>query len=172
MKYRGVREDLEKELRLLGAEHVVISSNVAVRRDGWPYSDQASDRIAAPGVAIYFMLDERQQVIACDCWDRPKDNMRAIGLTVAAMRQIKRAGASELFERAFSGFKALPAPGSDWRSVLEFSNGVPSADEVKSRFKHLAKEAHPDAGGSTTAMQRLVEGRDAALAAIRDMAEG
>lgn len=165
--YRTVTDHLQSELRLLGADHLIVSSNVPVRRDGMPYTDMASDRIPDPGVAVYFLLEERQQVIACDRWDKPKDNMRAVGLTIAAMRQIQRTGASELFDRAFAGFTALPAPGSDWKTVLEFPDRTPTADEVKSRFKHLAKRDHPDHGGSTTAMQRLVEARDAALRAIQ-----
>jgi hypothetical protein len=46
-------------------------------------------------------------VIACDLFKEVRLNINAIRLTVAAIRQIERCGASSLLERAFSGFKSL-----------------------------------------------------------------
>lgn len=39
------RRDLHNELRMLGADNVVISSWLAIRQDGNPYADQARRRI-------------------------------------------------------------------------------------------------------------------------------
>lgn len=150
-------KDLQRELALLGGESLVLSSNVPLRLDGLPYADFTKRRMDDTGVAIYFMREGRQQVIACDSWDLVKDNIRAIGLTVAGLRAIQRAGATELLDRAFTGFKALPAPGDtspsspDWRHVLGCDDDA-GIDEVKTAYRSKASEAHPDKGGSDAQM--------------------
>jgi hypothetical protein len=55
---------------------------------------------------------DHQYVLACDLFNEVRLNMHAIALTVEAMRQIERCGASSMLERAFRGFMAaLPAKG-------------------------------------------------------------
>jgi hypothetical protein len=55
---------------------------------------------------------DHEYVLACDLFREVRLNMHAIGLTVEAMRQIERCGASSMLERAFRGFMAaLPARG-------------------------------------------------------------
>lgn len=55
---------------------------------------------------------DHEYVLACDLFNEVRLNMHAIGLTVIAMRQIERCGASSMLERAFRGFMAaLPAKG-------------------------------------------------------------
>ncbi len=55
---------------------------------------------------------DHEYVLACDLFNEVRLNMHAIGLTVEAMRQIERCGASSMLERAFRGFMAaLPARG-------------------------------------------------------------
>lgn len=56
--------------------------------------------------------EAHEYVLACDLFREVRLNMHAIGLTVEAMRQIERCGASSMLERAFRGFMAaLPAKG-------------------------------------------------------------
>lgn len=51
--------------------------------------------------------------LACDVFREVRLNLHAIGLTVEAMRQMERCGASTMLERAFRGFQAaLPAHAS------------------------------------------------------------
>jgi hypothetical protein len=154
--YTQALNHLLGELRLLGAESVVVSTNIPTRRDGLPYANWTSRKMDDCGVAVYFYRDSKQQVIACDTWDRVVDNIRAVGLTVAALRGIDRAGATELLDRAFSGFKALPAPGEtsgmpQWCDVLGCEPGAPLA-EVKQRYRELSRKNHPDHGGDPGAM--------------------
>jgi hypothetical protein len=55
---------------------------------------------------------DHEYVLACDLFNEVRLNMHAIALTVEAMRQIERCGASSMLERAFRGFMAaLPAKG-------------------------------------------------------------
>jgi hypothetical protein len=137
----------------------VISTNLELRNDGLPYSKQRP--ITDPGVAVYFTRRGRQLVFACDRWDRIEHNMRAITKTIDAMRGIERWGSSDLMERAFMGFEALPAP-EQWWQVLGVSERAPR-DEITRAYREKARSAHPDTGGSEAAMARLNAARDRAL---------
>ncbi|CCE07813.1 Heat shock protein DnaJ-like [Bradyrhizobium sp. STM 3843] len=156
-------KELQRELRLLGARDVVISSNVPVRQDGLPYADAAKRRYEDPGVAIYFTLKGKPLAMARDRYWTPWENMRSLVLAIEAIRSIERHGGATMMERAFSGFTALPAPKSCWE-ILGVAPGA-SAQLIKAQFTAKAKSAHPDVGGSDAAMAELIAARDQALKA-------
>lgn len=163
------RHELLASVRLLGAREVVISSNVPVRTDGLPYAG-TPERIADPGVAVYWTTGKGEpKVMACDRWLRPRENVRAIGLAIDGLRAIQRAGATQILDRAYTAFAALPvAAGAtvlrSWREVLGLA-GVFTREQLEARFRELAKTAHPDlAGGSTAAMTELTAARTSAIA--------
>lgn len=168
VSFARARDGVLDSLRLMGARSVVVSTNVELRRDGLPYAREAQKRHDDPGVAVFFYWRDESHVIACDAWELVRDNMRAIGHTIEGLRAIERAGASELLHRAFTGFKALPAPHvRSWRDVLEFGpSDLVAPSMVYARFRKLAKERHPDAGGSDEAMAELVDARDRAIEAM------
>lgn len=164
VKMSQARDSLLHELKLLGARDVVISTNITLRRDGLPYANGPEPM--DPGVAVYWSKNKEQQVIACDCWSTVTSNMRAVGLTVAALRQIERTGASQILERAFLGFKALPPAASNGSmnhdqalTLLGLSPGA-SEEEIQRRYKQLAQEMHPDHGGSQEQMTKLNQAKD------------
>ena len=159
-----VLEELRREVERLGGRYTVISSNVPVRADGLPYADAAKRRVTDPGVAEYFERKGKQMVFACDTYDTPLKNARAISLTIAAIRGIERWGASTMLERSLSAFEALPAP-KDWRAVLGINGNVTTL-EIERRYRELARSAHPDAGGSHDRMTELNAAREAALTEI------
>ncbi len=165
--FAGVRDGLLKEIRLMSGANAVISSNVALRKDGAPYASQQDPD--DPGVAVYWHNPTlgQQLCMACDCWRDVLDNFRALEKTINAMRGLDRWGASEVAERAFRGFAALPEPVTGWREVLQFKaqESVSQAD-VKTRYHELAREHHPDHGGSHEAMLNLNESYDAALVEV------
>lgn len=144
-------EDVRREVSLMAGRYPLISSNVPLRRDGLPYSSTREPE--DPGVAVYFQNGDKQMVFACDQWDRVKDNLRAIAKTIEALRGIDRWGASDMMERAFSAFEALPPP-TDWRDTFK---GCRTADDVQREFRRKAKECHPDSGGNASAFARLTE---------------
>lgn len=163
------RDGLMNEIFRMGGRYPVLSSNLTLRRDGLPYANQPEpdDR----GVAVYFERKGKQMVFACDRWNRVKDNIRAIQKTIEAMRGIERWGASDMLERAFSAFEALPAPDApakrSWREVLGFGpTSQPDAEDIQFAYRTKVKKAHPDAGGSAEAMHELSEAVSAARKAM------
>lgn len=164
-----VRDGVLEEIARMGGRYAVLSTNVKLRRDGLPYANQRTPE--DPGVAVYFERNGKQMVFACDRWDRVKDNIRAIQKTIEAMRGIDRWGASDMLERAFSAFEALPAPHGpsirSWREVLGFPPGArPDREGIDIAYRSQAKSAHPDVGGSADAFAELQRARDEALRAI------
>lgn len=140
-----------EELRRLGATHSVVSTNVALRRDGLPLA--SAKRVDDAGVAVYFMYKGKQVCFACDRWDKVEDNIYAVAKTIDAMRGIARWGTGDMLDAAFTGFTALPAP-SNWRNLLGNPRTIEDA-EVK--YRMLARHNHPDAGGSQDKMAELNE---------------
>lgn len=164
-------EHLLNEVRLLGAHRssVVLSTNIVVRGDGLPYARQPRYMVEDPGVAIYWSTHAfKDRVIACDKWRDVYDNIHALGLAVAGMRAIERAGASQVMERAFTSFGALPAAASapvqrPWWEVLGMQEGaIAFVDAVmlEAKYRELARKAHTDSGGSEDAMAELNRARE------------
>lgn len=152
------RERLADELERLGARYVTLSSNLELRLDGAPRSGQAEP--LDPGVAVYFRLDEKDTVLACDKWDRAADNIAAVAKHIEALRGIDRWGVGTAAQ-AFAGYQALPAP-EQWWQVLGISERA-SRDEINAAYRAKAMRAHPDSGGSDAAMARLNAARDDGL---------
>lgn len=164
------RDELLRSIRLLGGRDVVISSNLPVKRDGMPYAN--SPEPMDPGIAIYWTQGKQPRVMACDCWAKVRDNLRAIGLAIEGLRAVERSGASQILERAFAGFAALPADaGADgvphWREVLEYGNPPADRERIDRHYRILARTAHPDAGGTTEQMVQLNRAREQALSEVR-----
>lgn len=160
--FADARDELKEELRLLGAGHVVISSNFKQDRYGTGPIESAR-RPDDQGIAVYFTLNGKQMVMARDAFDRAEENMRSLALAVQAMRQLDRHGGSTMMARAFEGFTALPPPKSCWE-ILGIQP-TRHADAVQAAFRARAFDEHPDKGGSNIDMAALVKARDDALAA-------
>lgn len=140
------RDALFSELRRLGAQKIILSSNVALRNDGLPYSNRRSP--GDPGVAVYFQYKNKAMVFACDQWCSVEENTWAIAKTIDAIRGIERWSASEMLEKAFTGFQALPAPQTKepWWETLGIPKDAPW-ERISRRFRELSIEHHPDKGG-------------------------
>lgn len=152
-------QELGYEIERLGGRYPVMSTNMELRVDGTPRRDRGEPR--DPGVAVYFELKGKQKVFACDTFHTVKDNIRAIGLTIEALRSIDRYGASDMLERALSAFTALPAPKSCWE-VLGLAPGS-SRRAIEDSWRLLAAKHHPDRGGSDARMAEINAARDEAL---------
>lgn len=146
-----IRSLLFDELRKMGVSDFVISSNVAVRRDGLPYSGQKAPDDT--GVVLYFTRKDKDIAISCDAWHTVDANLRAIGLTVEAIRGMERWGTEEMVDRAFTGFAALPensivTPYTSrlWYEVLEVSPTA-STEIIRAAYRQKLLKTHPDHGG-------------------------
>lgn len=161
-----VAKDLLAELGRLKASSAVITSLLPTRHDGLPYSDGRSED---PGVAVWCVYNGRERAFACDQWTTHAENLRAIALSIEALRGLTRWGMADVAERAFAGFAALPPGGPDviaepvkrpWREVFEIRHVLSEMLKedllaiVKARHRKAIAEAHPDAGGDA---ERAVE---------------
>jgi hypothetical protein len=161
--FTKARAELINELKLMGAMNAVVSSWLPLRNDGLPRAEAARMRIEDPGVAVYFSWRKRQMVIARDGYTNVHDNLRSIGLAIAHLRGLERHGGGHMMERAFTGFAALPAPGS--RSCWDVLGLRPGAtrEDIESAFRSLARQHHPDKGGEPAEFIAAQKAREEAL---------
>ena len=169
LNFVRARDELVRELKLLRARDVVVSTNIPLRKDGLPLAGMSEPN--DPGVAVYWTEHGSDgqlisRVVACDAWRTVRANLRAVGMAIAALRALKRTGATQVVEKAFGGFAALP-PGRaarDWREVFCWTPGaIAGRQDIEARFKQLLLERHPDRGGSDDQVRELVEARECAL---------
>lgn len=154
-------ERLNRELGRLRAQYPVVSTNLETRRDGLPRSGQSEP--ADPGVAVYFQLAGKSHCLPCDTYSTVAANIAAVAAHIEATRAIERYGVASV-EEMFAGFMALPSPEDKrpWRDVLElrrFGSSL-SIQAVEAAYRHLARERHPDQGGSDAMMAELNRARD------------
>lgn len=156
------------ELKAMGIQswNVIISSDLQLRNDGLPRSNQATGNLDQ-GAAVYWRDGQQRRCMAIDRYDRIADNLGAIAATLAAMRAIERHGGAEILDRAFTGFVALPAPAPEDKphQVLGVEANA-TRSEIEYAYKRLAAQHHPDRGGSTEQMTRINTARDSMLGAL------
>lgn len=153
--------NVEGSLKLFGKDSgravsgIVLSSNVTL----------GQSRPADPGVAVWFAWDGDQRCIPVDRYLTPAANLQAIHHVLEARRVELRHGTLALVRASMRGFQALPAPGATpWYAVL----GVPetaTATAIEAAFRALARERHPDRGGSHEMMADLNRARTEGLVA-------
>ena len=173
------RKNLLNEIRRLVGfgyrrENVIISTNIKLRLDGEPYAGLRPPE--DKGVAVYFEYKKKPMAFACDRWNAIHDNMQSIAKTIEALRGIERWGASDMMERAFTGFAQIEYQETEsWETVLQMGSRAVLNESDKDwlalaerNFKILAKDAHPDKeGGSNEEMQRLLNAREQARQELR-----
>jgi hypothetical protein len=160
-------QNVRTSLRLFGQDtgkavtNPTLSSNVG----GLSLDDRSP---ADPGIAVWFDWDGAQRCIAVDRYRKPHENLQAIHHIIEARRTEMRHGGLHIVRQTFKGFTALPAPaGESWWQVMGFDCPPATAAAIEAQYRVKAKQAHPDAGGSDTAMARLNAARDAGLKAVK-----
>lgn len=134
---------LERELGFLHAEDMILSTNLRTGLRGDPLSSQREP--ADRGAAVFFKLNKKDRVLACDVYTTVAGNIAALAAHIDALRRIERYGVGTM-EQAFAGYDALPPPSEDnrpqWRRILGFKpETVVTAEDVKLNFRALAKAA-------------------------------
>jgi len=159
--FAAARDRIVKELRLMGAKDVIISTNVPLRQDGLPYANFKA--IQDTGVAVYFTYDKEQMVFCCDKWNKVEDNLQAICKTINSFRMMPEWGVSDMLKRAFTGFKTLPEQVTEtWFTILGVSKNA-TEQEIKEAYRTKAKIHHPDKGGDAKEFHKINEAYKSAL---------
>jgi len=177
---------LQGELDKLNAKNILMLVAVEPHdfriRDGHPKSNA---RWYHPGVVLSFDSKHGPLKYACDTFDQFPDNVHAIALGLAALRQVERYGITNRGEQ-YRGWSALPpatvmgAPmtkdeaaavladlayaGQGDAGDLLASQGVPDRPSVEHAYRLAVKLHHPDRGGDPDLFRRATEARDVLLA--------
>lgn len=146
-----------------GAEHQTRNPNK-------PYANASFDD---PGVVVRFRRDGEQFAMPMDRWDNPRDNARAIALTLRAKRALTRYGV-ETIESEFETLR-LPPGDPDREAVAgrqpphDVLGVAPDADPdvVKAAARSLKKKHHPDHGGDRETFLRIVRAESELLEGSR-----
>ena len=135
-------------------EGIVMSSNVTL----------GAQRPEDPGVAVWFTWDAMILCIAVDRYSTVEANLQAIHHIIEARRVELRHGTLSLVRATFAGFLALPAPtGREWWQVLNVKQTA-TPEEIKTAYRKLAGDNHPDRGDNETAMAEINAAYQKALA--------
>lgn len=152
--------ELQQEIRRMGGNEMIISTNLKVKGNGLPYSAQRQPE--DPGVAVYFKWHKRDLVFACDKWVSIEDNLWAIVKHIEALRGQERWGVGSL-DQAFAGYMALPDPDSrKWWEVLGVDKMADNT-AIRQAYIGLAKQYHPDAGGDAVMFNQVQNAYDLAM---------
>jgi hypothetical protein len=144
--------ELERQIKLLNATGLVISSNVTLG------AVQPKDK----GVCVYFTLRNKPYALPCDKWNTVQDNLWALAKHIESLRGQERWGVGTV-ERTFAGYIALTDGKRTWHEVFGFAPAEnPTAKEITERYRDLAVKRHPDHGGSAEAMSQLNAAREQA----------
>lgn len=157
--------NVRKSLELFGKDsgkpisNPVLSSNIDMN----PLTANTGTRPSDPGVAVWFSWDGIQICIPVDRYATPAANLQAIHHIIEARRVELRHGTLALVRATFTGFMALPSPeGKHWSDVLQCRRDATPA-VIDQQYKRLARDRHPDRGGSVNAMTELNNARETAL---------
>lgn len=173
--WQDTLEFLSAEIEKVGGkEPVVIQVDVTegdIRLDGML---RANARVGHPGVIVSFDSQFGPLRYATDAYEKDwaggmpswQGNLRAIALTLEALRAIDRWGVSKRGEQ-YTGWKALPAttgvtfPSADeaLRWMREKSGDTGSLRSTRLAYRDLARKYHPDAGGDAAEWERLQAAR-------------
>jgi len=141
---------LEDQLQRLEAQAAVLSTNLELRLNGQPRSGQRDPEDS--GAAVYFTLNKKRLVLACDKWLRVADNIAALAAHIRSLRSMENYGVGTT-EQAFEGYRSLEDWSSGlmpWKRVLGFADDSrPSLAEVEAKWKARMKEVHPDMSGQS-----------------------
>lgn len=155
---------LGREIDMLDGRDVVIEVDVperAIRLDGMLRADAKAN---SPAVVVAFESKHGPMLYRCDRFvarysGQPDDwqqNVRAIALTLEALRAVDRYGATETGQQ-YAGWKAIgSAPASvplaadaAWLTLRNLAEVSTEADVSPERIISLARRnAHPDHGGT------------------------
>lgn len=167
--YEDTLDLLFREAETLNARHLVLQVDLQprdIRVDGLPRSNARYGN--HPGVVVSFDSKHGPLRYATDAFEDWKSNLRAIALSLEALRAVDRYGVSKRGEQ-YTGWSALPASraqGSEhftsadeareWMRKCAAHESLTATGDLAALYKQLAKRMHPDAEhGSADLWERL-----------------
>lgn len=170
--YARTLDDLEREINHLKGKSVVIQIDLEprdIRNDGWPRS---SARPKSPGVVVSFQSSKGPLSFACDTYTAWEDNVRAISLTMEALRAVDRYGSTRGNEQ-YKGFAQIEAPAATKPMTVEVAAALlasyhptysghsvrANSEAREAAYRIAVKSTHPDAGGSHDEFVRVQEAK-------------
>lgn len=158
---------LSRELEMLKATKLVVLLDVSerdIRLDGTP---RANARVGEPCVAVSFESKHGPVRMVTGEFGTWQDNLRAIALSLEALRSVDRYGVSKSGEQ-YRGWRAIPASTDaadlivDVDHALEYLGQwmVPGEDDVWSALRKALHATHPDHGGDVDEFRKVVRARD------------
>lgn len=173
---------LARELRHLGAKNVVLECDADwthIRRDGQLRADA---QLRSQGVILSFDSSHGPLRYPCDTYDRWQDNLRAIALSLEALRAVNRHGVSKRGEQYRGWDLRLPSAGGatgaamnprgaaqiiavtaygDSPDAYSFADAVLQQRAVYHTVVRLAlKKSHPDTGGTVEQFRAVQSARE------------
>lgn len=179
--YSRTLELLDRELRHLGARDVVILADCSaadLRRDG---TLRAGASLRSQGIILCFVGKHGPVRMPCDRYNDWRDNIRAIAVSLEALRAVDRHGVTSSGEQ-YRGWTALPS--SIEMPAAEFENKADAAaflmrtawgerdqwqcviadvfvpGNLELVYRDAAKRAHPDCGGTNDLMAKVNRARE------------
>lgn len=165
--YSTIIADLAAEMDALDASDVVLSMPLTrkdIRRDGWPV---AVARPLHPGVILTVYTQVGELEFACDENARWQHNLRAISLTLEALRAVDRHGATKRRQQYAGYLTSGPVKAENtfteqeaWEFLsrqsgqdVEWIRSEPGAYRTAVRLAQM--RSHPDTGGSDDLFRQL-----------------
>lgn len=106
--YSATLDLLERELRHLGARAITIQAGFhasRIRQDGWPYGKATPEH---PACAVQFTNQKGETLVfRASRYRRFEDNLRAIAMSLEALRAVDRYGVVE--GQQYTGFRQIAA---------------------------------------------------------------
>jgi hypothetical protein len=168
VKYQRLLDDLERELNHLHAKDIIIQAYLRreqIRNDGWPRS---SERPSEPGIVLSFLKGGKDEIsFPCDTYRTWESNLRAISLTLTALRSIDRYGVTEHAEQYKGWAKLPPAPEkmspTDALAFIRIHTGIEAttAEKLREAYRSAARKLHPDISGTDQQFLMLSKAKDA-----------
>jgi hypothetical protein len=108
------------------------------------------------GGRVEFRVNSNRQVLSCDNWFDYATNLRALYLALDATRKAAQRGILEQFAQAALAMLPEAKRRRPPQEILQVAEGA-SIEVAEAAYRALAKEMHPDAGGTEEAMKELNE---------------
>ena len=163
--YSATLDLLERELRALTAQDIVVQAWFTweqIRDDGWPRS---AANPSQSGLILSFtvrkVVNHKMTVTAlsfpCDTFDTFDDNLRAIALTLEALRKIDRYGVTQ-GNQQYTGWKQLPAQDTNNNGSMSRGDAIAfiamhsgmsmhgAEIDLQYAYRTAARKLHPDSG--------------------------